>query len=292
MVRPYQESLAVKVRPELAQGPYQTEHFSPSRAIPTLSLGQRATRVRHDSFSFLFSLAQHRPKAVSAGVHVDNELPMEVRIGEDRRRCKRGGDVRKTVDELAVVRRQPQELPQLRNASRCSPLPHGRGFAWVRSDPFFRDDVAQVRHPPLHEPAFFWFDFQTHFPEATEHLAQSCRMLFSSLAKYDDVVQVYQAVGAHQASQDCLHEPLKGGRCVAQFKKHHFELVQPKGGGEGRLLPILLFDLNLPGSACQVQGRKPLCTCQRVQSVVNPRERVGILPGEVVQLPVIDTEPA
>ncbi|KRX29746.1 hypothetical protein T05_11315, partial [Trichinella murrelli] len=59
-------------------------------------------------------LAQHRPKAVSAGVHVDNELPMEVRIGEDGRRCKvRGGDVRKAVDELAVVRRQPQELPQL-----------------------------------------------------------------------------------------------------------------------------------------------------------------------------------
>ncbi|KRX51684.1 hypothetical protein T12_8001, partial [Trichinella patagoniensis] len=56
---------------------------------------------------------------------------------------------------------------------------------------------------------------------------------------------------------------LKGGRCVAQSKGHHFELVQPKGGGEGRLLPILLFDLNLPVSACQVQGRKPLCTRQR-----------------------------
>ncbi|KRY43725.1 hypothetical protein T03_16594, partial [Trichinella britovi] len=35
---------------------------------------------------FPFPLAQHRPKAVSAGVHVDDELPMEVRIGEDRRR--------------------------------------------------------------------------------------------------------------------------------------------------------------------------------------------------------------
>ncbi|KRY46854.1 hypothetical protein T03_10423 [Trichinella britovi] len=85
MVRAYQESLTVKIRPELAQGPYQTEHFSPCRAIPTLSLGQRATRVRHDSFGFLFPLAQHRPKAVSAGVHVDNELLMEVRIGEDGR---------------------------------------------------------------------------------------------------------------------------------------------------------------------------------------------------------------
>ncbi|KRY53471.1 hypothetical protein T03_14003 [Trichinella britovi] len=54
-------------------------------------------------------------------------------------------------------------------------------------------------------------------------------MLFGSLVKYDDIVQVHQAVGAHQASQDCLHEPLKGGRCVAQSKGHHFELVQPKG---------------------------------------------------------------
>ncbi|KRX54392.1 hypothetical protein T02_9452 [Trichinella nativa] len=117
-------------------------------------------------------------------------------------------------------------------------------------------------------------------------------MLFGGLAKYDDIVQVHQAVGAHQASQSYLHEPLKGGRCVAQSKGHHFELVQPKGGGEGRFLPILWFDLNLPVAACQVQGRKPLCTRQRIQSVVDPRERVGILPGEVVQLPVIDTEPA
>ncbi|KRZ81675.1 hypothetical protein T08_9982 [Trichinella sp. T8] len=88
MVRAHQESLTVKIRTELAQGPYQAEHFSPSHAIPTLSLGQRATRVRHDSFGFPFPLAQHRPKAVSAGVHVDDELPMEVRIGEDGRRCK------------------------------------------------------------------------------------------------------------------------------------------------------------------------------------------------------------
>ncbi|KRX69589.1 hypothetical protein T06_3523 [Trichinella sp. T6] len=86
MVRAQQESLTVKIRTELAQGPYKAEHFSPSRAIPTLSLGQRATRVRHDSFGFPFPLAQHRPKAVSAGVHVDDELPIEVRICEDRRR--------------------------------------------------------------------------------------------------------------------------------------------------------------------------------------------------------------
>ncbi|KRX69590.1 hypothetical protein T06_4075 [Trichinella sp. T6] len=77
-------------------------------------------------------------------------------------------------------------------------------------------------------------------------------MFFDSLAKYDDIVQVHQAVGAHQASQECLHEPLKGGRCVAQSKGHHFELVQPKGGGECRLLPILLFDLNLPGECVRV----------------------------------------
>ncbi|XP_003367613.1 conserved hypothetical protein [Trichinella spiralis] len=114
MVRPYQESLAEKVRPELAQRPYQTEHFSPSRAIPTLSLGQRTTRVRHDYFGFLFSLAQHRPKAGSAGVHLDYDLPMEFRIGEDGRRFgpffqqpgKQTGDSRIADDELAYPRPQ------------------------------------------------------------------------------------------------------------------------------------------------------------------------------------------
>ncbi|KRX64132.1 hypothetical protein T06_15625 [Trichinella sp. T6] len=77
-------------------------------------------------------------------------------------------------------------------------------------------------------------------------------MFYGSLTKYDDIVQAHQVVRAHEASQDCLNEPLKGARCDAQFKGHHFELVQPKRGGEGRLLRILFFDLNLPISTCQV----------------------------------------
>ncbi|KRX30793.1 hypothetical protein T06_6679, partial [Trichinella sp. T6] len=87
--------------------------------------------------------------------------------------------------------------------------PTRQRFCLGPRDPFFRNDVAEVRHPPLHKPAFLWFDLQTHFPEAAEHLAWSCRMFFGSLAKYDDIGQVHQAVGAHQASQECLNEPLK-----------------------------------------------------------------------------------
>ncbi|KRY49836.1 hypothetical protein T03_5558 [Trichinella britovi] len=45
MVRAHQESLAIKVWPELAQGPYQAEHFFLSRAIPTCCLGQRAPQL-------------------------------------------------------------------------------------------------------------------------------------------------------------------------------------------------------------------------------------------------------
>ncbi|KRX84023.1 hypothetical protein T06_11760 [Trichinella sp. T6] len=88
MVRANQESLVIEVWQELTQGPKQAERFFPSRAIPTLSLGQRATRVRHNSFRFPFPLAQHCPKAVSAGVHIDSELAMEVREHEDGCGCK------------------------------------------------------------------------------------------------------------------------------------------------------------------------------------------------------------
>ncbi|KRX33910.1 hypothetical protein T05_1169 [Trichinella murrelli] len=70
-------------------GPIPSRAFlSESRNIPTLRLGQRTTRVRHNSFRFPFSLAQDRQKVVSAGVHIDSELAMEVRVGEDGRRCK------------------------------------------------------------------------------------------------------------------------------------------------------------------------------------------------------------
>ncbi|KRZ85835.1 hypothetical protein T08_10494 [Trichinella sp. T8] len=85
MVRAHQESLAIKVWPELAQGPYQAEHFFLSRAIPTCCLGQRATCIRHNSFRFPFPLAQHCPNTVSSDVHIDSETAMEFRVGEDGR---------------------------------------------------------------------------------------------------------------------------------------------------------------------------------------------------------------
>ncbi|KRX56858.1 hypothetical protein T09_13891 [Trichinella sp. T9] len=85
MIRAHQESLAIKVWPELTQGPYQAEHFFLSRAIPTCCLGQRATCIRHNSFRFPFPLAQHCPKTVSSDVHIDSETAMEFRVGEDGR---------------------------------------------------------------------------------------------------------------------------------------------------------------------------------------------------------------
>ncbi|KRX19926.1 hypothetical protein T07_11619 [Trichinella nelsoni] len=85
MIRAHQKSLAIKVWPELAQGPYQAEHFFLSRAIPTFGLGQRATFVRHNSFRFPFPLAQHCPKTVSSGVHIDSVLALDVRVGENDR---------------------------------------------------------------------------------------------------------------------------------------------------------------------------------------------------------------
>ncbi|KRY13280.1 hypothetical protein T12_1620 [Trichinella patagoniensis] len=97
-------------------------------------------------------------------------------------------------DQVAVVYASAFRRRPTRVRRRLMFLPHrvpvsGRpvSFVWMRSG--FPDVVPP--HP------------------VRVNLAQSCRMLFGSLAKYDDVVQVHQAVGAHQAPQNCLHEPLK-----------------------------------------------------------------------------------
>ncbi|KRY42277.1 hypothetical protein T01_3917 [Trichinella spiralis] len=115
--------------------------------------------------------------------------------------------------------------------------------------------MAQECHLPLHEPAFLCLHIQAHIPEM-KHPAQSGRMLFGRTAEYDDVVEVYQALGPYQDSQDRLLESLKGGRRVEQSKRHHFELVQAIRGGEGRLLSVLFLPLHLPVAACQDQGSK------------------------------------
>ncbi|KRY23068.1 hypothetical protein T12_4774 [Trichinella patagoniensis] len=87
--------------------------------------------------------------------------------------------------------------------------------------------MAQVCHLPLHEPAFLWLHFQAPFPKTAQHLEQLGRMLFGSPAEYDDVVQIYQALGLHQASQGHLHETLKGCRRFAQSKRHHLNWYRP-----------------------------------------------------------------
>ncbi|KRX27137.1 hypothetical protein T07_8932 [Trichinella nelsoni] len=63
-------------------------------------------------------------------------------------------------------------------------------------------------------------------------------------------------------------------------------------GGEGCFLPVLFLHFHLPVTACQVKGQKPLRACQRIQVVVDSRKQVGVIPGYIVQLPVVDAKQA
>ncbi|KRY27019.1 hypothetical protein T01_16223 [Trichinella spiralis] len=67
-----------------------------------------------------------------------------------------------------------------------------------------------------------------------------------------------------------LQDPLKGGRLVAQFKGHHFDLVQAQKGYEGRLLLIMFFHLNLPVAAFQVWSQESLhpANASKVSSIL------------------------
>ncbi|KRX46011.1 hypothetical protein T05_15729 [Trichinella murrelli] len=122
--------------------------------------------------------------------------------------------------------------------------------------------MTRICHLPLYELAFLWLHFQAHFPETTEHLAQSGRMPFGSLTEYDNVVQ---------ASQGRLHEPLKDGRRVAQSKRQHLELVHTIRGGEWWSFPGPVpsppsASSRLPGRESKTVSRLPTASAPKGSS--------------------------
>ena len=73
-----------------------------------------------------------------------------------------------------------------------------------------------------------------------------------------------------------FHQPLKRRRSVHQPEGHYPEFVEPSLCNEGRFLSVCGIHLYLPVSASQVKATEKPCATERVETVLNVRERVGV----------------
>ena len=60
---------------------------------------------------------------------------------------------------------------------------------------------------------------------------------------------------------------------------------------EGGLVSVVWVHGDLVEAGTQVEGTKPCCPGEGIEAGVDPRQRVGVLDRDVIQLPVIDAEP-
>ena len=82
---------------------------------------------------------------------------------------------------------------------------------------------------------------------------------------------------------------ISGGTGVAEPKRHDFEFEEPISCAEGCLFLIVGAHVNLPIPTYEIKGAEPFIT-DRVERVIDPQKRVGVLPGDGIHLPVVHTE--
>ena len=83
----------------------------------------------------------------------------------------------------------------------------------------------------------------------------------------------------------------KSGWGIGQSEPHSSKFVQAIPGDEGCFPLVLSADLNLVKSGVSVQLREPHIPGEGVQALMYKRQTKYVLPGHIVQAPVIQAPP-
>ena len=93
-----------------------------------------------------------------------------------------------------------------------------------------------------------------------------------------------------QSLKDPVHQSFKCGWGIAKSKRHDLELKEARMSGKGSLAASFRWKWNLQITTSQIQSRKPPFTGQHVQSIINARQRVGVLDRRQIQPAVVHAE--
>src|SRR3954463_5869195 len=87
----------------------------------------------------------------------------------------------------------------------------------------------------------------------------------------------------------CRHTPLKSSRCITQTKRHTPISITTVRTREGGLLWIRGVNVNLGEARITIEIAKVGVFGQPLEHLINKGQRIVVLPGGLVQLPVINT---
>jgi hypothetical protein len=126
--------------------------------------------------------------------------------------------------------------------------------------------------------------------KCAQHESQMLFMFFFDLGVYEDIINKhhYELVKIlHEYLVHEIHE-IDGGIC--QSKGHHGVLIQSITSGEGSLGNAALSYLKLVINGPKINFLEDMSSIHLIKQIFNPRERVFVFDGNIIEFLVIHTK--
>src|SRR5882724_1839604 len=115
-------------------------------------------------------------------------------------------------------------------------------------------------------------------------------MLFQRVGEDEDVVEVDHYEDISHVSEDVVHEGLEHSGCVGESHGHDQEFKGAIMHSEGCLPLMACCDANIVVASTEVKLGVDLCAAHLVEEVGDKRNRVPILPCDLVEVSEVHTE--
>jgi hypothetical protein len=91
--------------------------------------------------------------------------------------------------------------------------------------------------------------------------------------------------------KDLVHQIHKVGRYISQSKRYHCILVQTIPQNKSSLRYVTVSDFQLMISQSKIDLREYACTLELIKLIINPRQRVLVFDGNLIQGMIIQAQP-
>src|SRR5712664_4266947 len=114
-------------------------------------------------------------------------------------------------------------------------------------------------------------------------------MIFQRIGEDEDIIEVDHYEDVSHVSEDMIHESLERSRSIGESHGHNQEFERAILGAK-HCLPLMASGYaNIVVASPQVKLGVDLGTAELVKEIGDKRDWVPILPGELVEIPEVDT---
>ena len=159
----------------------------------------------------------------------------------------------------------------------------------MRFDPFAIHEISTKLYFALAKRAFLVLREEFLSSEVKQNSSKVGKVFVQGSRVDDDVVDVH-VCETTAVREEVVHGALKGTGGIAKSERHYAELEAPKLGLKRSLLDMLGFYANFVVTLLEVHLGEIFRACHIVQQLVDARQGVLVLEGDIVECAVVDAK--